>query len=70
MRHRLMTHPLFLSIIAPPRFYSLPPNKIKHYYSVAANKKMPFYFVVSNIICTFAAKSKYMEKELFRTMKP
>ena len=29
---------------------------------------MPFYFVVSNKICTFAAKSKYMEKELFRTI--
>ena len=69
MRHRLMTHPLFLYLLLlPPRFYSLPPNKIKHYYSVAANKKMLFYFVVSNKICTFAAKSKYMEKELFRTI--
>ena len=29
---------------------------------------MLFYFVVSNKICTFAAKSKYMEKELFRTI--
>ena len=39
MRHRLMTHSFFISITAPPsRFYSLPPNKIKHYYSVAANK--------------------------------
>lgn len=39
MRHRLMTHPLFLYLLLlPPRFYSLPPNKIKHYYSVTANK--------------------------------
>ena len=39
MRHRLMTHPRFLYLLLlPPRFYSLPPNKIKHYYSVAANK--------------------------------
>ena len=29
---------------------------------------MPFYFAVSNKICNFAAKSKYMEKELFRTI--
>ena len=43
MRHRQMTHPLF-SITALPRFYSLPPNKIKHYYSVAANKKC--YFIL------------------------
>ena len=38
MRHRLMTHPLFLYLLLSPRFYSLTPNKIKHYYSVAANK--------------------------------
>lgn len=29
---------------------------------------MPFNFVVSNKIRTFATKSKYMEKELFRTI--
>ena len=45
MRHRLMTHPLFLYLLLlPPRFYSLTPNKIKHYYSVASNKK--YYFIL------------------------
>lgn len=39
MRHRLMTHPLFLYLLLlPSRFYSLLPNKIRYYYSVAANK--------------------------------
>ena len=37
-------------------------------YSLPPNKKCCFYFVVSNKICTFAAKSKYMEKELFRAI--
>ena len=32
------------------------------------NKKYRFYFAVSNKICTFATKSKYMEKELFRAI--
>lgn len=34
-----MTHPLFyIYYCSPLSFYSLPANKIKHYYSVAANK--------------------------------
>ena len=37
-------------------------------YSLSPNKKCCFYFVVSNKIRTFAAKSKYMEKELFRAV--
>ena len=45
MSHRLMTHPRFLYLLLlTPRFYSLPPNKIKHYYSVKANKKC--YFIL------------------------
>ena len=37
-------------------------------YSLLPNKKCYFYFVVSNKFCTFAAKSKYMKKELFRAI--
>ena len=55
MRHRLMTHPLFLYLLLlPPRFYSLPPNKIKHYYSVAANKySKGLYYYNRNIEVDF-----------------
>ena len=52
-----MTHPLFfISITAPSsRFYSLPPNKIKHYYSVAANKNTS---LLENL-CTITLYKKY-----------
>ena len=50
------------------RFYSASAKRNKTFYSSLPNKKYHFYFVVSNRICTFAAKSKYMEKELFRAI--
>ena len=50
------------------RFYSVAANRIAPFYSLPPNKKCLFNFVVSNKICTFATKSKYMEKELFRTI--
>ena len=40
MRHRLMTHPLFLYLLLLPlSFLFAATDKIKHYYSVAANKR-------------------------------
>ena len=50
------------------RFYSVAANRITAFYSLPPNKKIPFNFVVSNKIRTFATKSKYMEKELFRAI--
>ena len=39
-------------------------KETKHFIRCYRIKKYRFYFVVSNKFCTFAAKSKYMEKEL------
>ena len=50
------------------RFYSASAKRNNTFYSLLPNNKYPFYFVVSNRICTFAAKRKYMEKELFRAI--
>ena len=43
-------------------------KETKHFIRCYRIKNTVFYFVVSNTICTFAAKSKYMEKDLFRAI--
>ena len=45
-------------------FYSVSAKRNELFYSLVPNKNHHFYFVISNKSCIFAAKSKYMEKEL------